>query len=72
MSVATGTSSLVKTLETDAAHIVATAGTAFGVSIAELGTNYTKAGIITAAVAAVHFTFAKFFPSNVVTTTVTK
>lgn len=65
MSVTTGTASLKKTLETDAAHVAAVAGTAFGVSIAELGTNFTKAGIIAAAVAAVHTTVAKFFPSNV-------
>ena len=56
---------MISVLETDFAHILATAGTAFGVSVAELGTNYTKASIIAAAVAAVHTTFAHFFPSNV-------
>lgn len=58
-------SKIITVLETDFAHVVATAGTAFGVSIAELGTNYTKAGIIAAAVAAVHATFIKFFPQAV-------
>jgi hypothetical protein len=53
-----------KALKSDVAHILATAATAFGVSLATLGTNFTKAAIITAAVAAVHTALAKFFPSN--------
>jgi hypothetical protein len=66
------TEKLISTLETDAAHVLSTAGTAFGVSLAELGTNYTKAGIVAAAVAAVHTTLVKFFPSGTSSSTSSK
>lgn len=62
---AESTTRVISVLETDAAHVIVVAGTAFGVSLAELGTNFTKAGIIAAATAAVHTTLAHFFPSNV-------
>ncbi len=53
---------VISILETTTLHVLATAGTAFGVAVAALGTNYTKAGLIAAAVGAVHAVFAKFFP----------
>jgi hypothetical protein len=56
------TQKFIAVLETQVAHVVATAGTAFGVAVAELGTNFTKAGLIAAAVAAAHVTFQHFFP----------
>ncbi len=57
---------VVSVLEHTTIQVLATAGTAFGVAVAELGTNYTKAGIIAAAVGAVHAVFVKFFPTPVV------
>jgi hypothetical protein len=53
---------IIAVLETDVAHVLATAGTAFGTAVAALGTDYTKAGLVAAAVAAVHAVFIKFFP----------
>ena len=62
---AESTTRVISVLETDVAHVVLVAGTAFGVSLAELGTNFTKAGIIAAATAAIHTALAHFFPSNI-------
>lgn len=55
---------VISVLETDVSHVLVVAGTAFGMAVAELGTNFTKAGIIAAVVAAVHATLIKFFPQS--------
>ena len=55
---------VVSVLETDVVQVLVVAGTAFGTALATIpSNNYTEAGIIAAATAAIQVTLKHFFPS---------
>jgi hypothetical protein len=61
MTVTAKTTAVTNKLKTKVAHVLATAVTSFGVSLAATS-SFSKSAVVAAAVAAVHTTLSNLFP----------